>query len=87
MRAYDNCNFKFSCITAGMETDNSYEQKLMPEGRLIIDGFLCCFDVSMVSIVTVFFLIKYFLFISYEILVALCSYKERNFMKLSRYQL
>ncbi|PVD34051.1 hypothetical protein C0Q70_05313 [Pomacea canaliculata] len=32
----------------GMETDNSYEQKLMPEGRLIIDGFLCCFDVSMV---------------------------------------
>ncbi|KAK7491424.1 hypothetical protein BaRGS_00017253 [Batillaria attramentaria] len=33
----------------GMETDSSYEQKLMPEGRLNIDGFLCCFDVSQVS--------------------------------------
>ena len=33
----------------GMETDSSYEQRLMPEGRLSIDGFLCCFDVSQVS--------------------------------------
>lgn len=33
----------------GMETDSSYEQKLMPEGRLPIDGFLCCYDVSQVS--------------------------------------
>ncbi|XP_067656082.1 rho GTPase-activating protein 190-like isoform X6 [Haliotis asinina] len=28
----------------GMESD--YEQKLMPEGKLTIDGFICCFDVS-----------------------------------------
>ncbi|XP_076471931.1 rho GTPase-activating protein 190-like isoform X2 [Babylonia areolata] len=32
----------------GMETDSSYEQKLMPEGRMAVDGFLCCFDVSQV---------------------------------------
>lgn len=29
-----------------METDSAYEQKLMPDGKLITDGFLCCFDVS-----------------------------------------
>lgn len=33
----------------GMETDSAYEQKLMPEGKLNIDGFICCFDVSKVS--------------------------------------
>lgn len=32
-----------------METDSAYEQKLMPEGKLNIDGFICCFDVSKVS--------------------------------------
>lgn len=32
-----------------METDSSYEQKLMPEGKLAIDGFICCFDVSSVQ--------------------------------------
>lgn len=32
----------------GMETDSSYEQKVVPEGRLGIDGFICCFDVSQV---------------------------------------
>lgn len=31
-----------------METDISYPQVLMPEGKLAIDGFLCCFDVSKV---------------------------------------
>ncbi|XP_033752621.1 rho GTPase-activating protein 5-like [Pecten maximus] len=30
----------------GMETDSAYEQKLMPEGKLNIDGYICCFDVS-----------------------------------------
>ncbi|GFN96257.1 rho GTPase-activating protein [Plakobranchus ocellatus] len=30
----------------GMETDSAYPQVLMPEGKLTIDGFLCCFDVS-----------------------------------------
>ncbi|OWF54503.1 Rho GTPase-activating protein 190 [Mizuhopecten yessoensis] len=33
----------------GMETDSAYEQKLMPEGKLNIDGFICCFDVSQVQ--------------------------------------
>ncbi|XP_005097825.1 rho GTPase-activating protein 35 isoform X2 [Aplysia californica] len=32
----------------GMETDSAYPQVLMPEGKLTIDGFLCCFDVSKV---------------------------------------
>ncbi|CAL1547999.1 unnamed protein product [Lymnaea stagnalis] len=32
----------------GMETDVAYPQVLMPEGKLTIDGFLCCFDVSKV---------------------------------------
>ncbi|XP_061181270.1 rho GTPase-activating protein 190-like isoform X2 [Saccostrea echinata] len=32
----------------GMETDSAYEQKLMPDGKLNIDGFICCFDVSKV---------------------------------------
>ena len=31
-----------------METDSVYEQKLMPDGKLTIDGILCCFDVSKV---------------------------------------
>ena len=31
----------------GME--DGYEQKLMPDGKMGIDGFLCCFDVSRVS--------------------------------------
>ena len=31
-----------------METDSAYSQVLMPEGKLNIDGFLCCFDVSRV---------------------------------------
>ncbi|XP_071121555.1 rho GTPase-activating protein 190-like isoform X18 [Mytilus edulis] len=30
----------------GMETDSSYEQKIMPDGKLNVDGFICCFDVS-----------------------------------------
>ena len=34
----------------GMETDSSYEQKVMPDGHLNIDGFLCCYDVSQVRI-------------------------------------
>ncbi|KAK3101435.1 hypothetical protein FSP39_003567 [Pinctada imbricata] len=33
----------------GMETDSVYEQKVMPEGKLNIDGFICCFDVSRVQ--------------------------------------
>ncbi|XP_055899614.1 rho GTPase-activating protein 5-like isoform X4 [Biomphalaria glabrata] len=32
----------------GMETDSAYPQVLMPEGKLTIDGFICCFDVSKV---------------------------------------
>lgn len=32
-----------------METDSSYEQKLMPDGKVNIDGILCCFDVSNVT--------------------------------------
>ncbi|BFZ15995.1 hypothetical protein BsWGS_19034 [Bradybaena similaris] len=32
----------------GMETDSAYPQVLIPEGKLTIDGFLCCFDVSKV---------------------------------------
>ena len=32
----------------GMETDSSYEQKIIPDGKLAIDGFICCFDVSAV---------------------------------------
>ncbi|KAK0060412.1 rho GTPase-activating protein 190-like isoform X4, partial [Biomphalaria pfeifferi] len=32
----------------GMETDSAYPQVLMPEGKLSIDGFICCFDVSKV---------------------------------------
>lgn len=31
-----------------METDNAYPQVQIPEGKLAIDGFLCCFDVSRV---------------------------------------
>lgn len=31
----------------GIETD--FEQKPMPEGKLTIDGFLICFDVSQVE--------------------------------------
>ena len=31
-----------------METDSAYPQVLMPEGKVSIDGFLCCFDVSKV---------------------------------------
>lgn len=31
-----------------METDSAYPQVLIPEGKLTIDGFLCCFDVSKV---------------------------------------
>lgn len=33
----------------GMETDSSYEQKIMPDGKLNIDGFICCFDVSQIQ--------------------------------------
>ncbi|KAL3841673.1 hypothetical protein ACJMK2_019787 [Sinanodonta woodiana] len=33
----------------GMETDGTYEQKVMPDGKLNIDGFVCCFDVSTVK--------------------------------------
>lgn len=29
-----------------MESDSSYEQKIMPDGKLTVDGFICCFDVS-----------------------------------------
>ena len=29
--------------------EDGYEQKLMPDGKMGIDGFLCCFDVSRVS--------------------------------------
>lgn len=32
-----------------METDSTYEQKIIPEGKLSIDGFICCFDVSSVQ--------------------------------------
>ena len=32
-----------------METDSVYEQKVMPDGKLNIDGFICCFDVSRVQ--------------------------------------
>lgn len=32
----------------GMETDSAYEQRLMPEGKLNIDGFMVLFDVSAV---------------------------------------
>ncbi|XP_052824781.1 rho GTPase-activating protein 190 isoform X24 [Octopus bimaculoides] len=32
----------------GMETDSAYEQKLMPDGKLNIDGFMVVFDVSTV---------------------------------------
>ncbi|CAE1156293.1 ARHGAP5 [Acanthosepion pharaonis] len=32
----------------GMETDSAYEQKLMPDGKLNIDGFMVLFDVSSV---------------------------------------
>ena len=38
----------FSHLHSGMETDSAYPQVLMPEGKLTIDGFLCCFDVSKV---------------------------------------
>ncbi len=31
---------------AGIERE--YEQKLMPDGKFIVDGFLCVFDVSLV---------------------------------------
>lgn len=34
---------------SGMETDSAYEQKLMPDGKLNIDGYICCFDVSRVE--------------------------------------
>lgn len=33
-------------LILGMETDSSYEQKVIPDGKLTIDGFICCFDVS-----------------------------------------
>ncbi|XP_053384790.1 rho GTPase-activating protein 190-like isoform X4 [Mercenaria mercenaria] len=33
----------------GMETDSTYEQKLMPDGKMNIDGIVCCFDVSKVA--------------------------------------
>ena len=45
-------NRKQKCFlfnVAGMETETGYEQKLMPDGKLGIDGILCCFDVSVVS--------------------------------------
>ena len=29
-----------------MESDSSYDQHIMPDGKLHIDGFICCFDVS-----------------------------------------
>lgn len=29
-----------------MESDSSYDQNIMPDGKLHIDGFICCFDVS-----------------------------------------
>ena len=32
-----------------METDSTYEQKLMPDGKMNIDGIVCCFDVSKVA--------------------------------------
>ncbi len=28
--------------------EREYEQKLMPDGRFVVDGFLCVFDVSAV---------------------------------------
>jgi len=43
-----NLNVLFRSIL-GMETDSAYEQKLMPDGKLNIDGILCCFDVSNVT--------------------------------------
>ncbi|XP_050409966.1 rho GTPase-activating protein 190 isoform X3 [Patella vulgata] len=33
----------------GMENDTAYEQKLIPDGKINIDGFICCFDVSNVK--------------------------------------
>ncbi|GFR73478.1 rho GTPase-activating protein [Elysia marginata] len=44
----DGNNFTFHVVSTGMETDSAYAQELMPEGKLNIDGFLCCFDVSRV---------------------------------------
>ncbi|XP_048781294.2 rho GTPase-activating protein 5-like isoform X4 [Ostrea edulis] len=43
------CKDQLGETYGGMETDSAYEQKLMPEGKLNIDGFVCCFDVSKVS--------------------------------------
>lgn len=43
------CKDQLAWTYGGMETDSAYEQKLMPEGKLNIDGFICCFDVSKVS--------------------------------------
>lgn len=40
---FEHVIIPYLCVV-GMESD--YEQKLMPEGKLTIDGFICCFDVS-----------------------------------------
>lgn len=34
------------CIVTGIEKE--YEQKVLPDGKISIDGFLCLFDVSVV---------------------------------------
>jgi 50S ribosomal subunit-associated GTPase HflX len=33
-------------LFSGIERE--YEQKLMPDGKFLVDGFLCVFDVSLV---------------------------------------
>nr|XP_022293223.1 rho GTPase-activating protein 190-like isoform X5 [Crassostrea virginica] len=43
------CKDQLAETYGGMETDSAYEQKLMPDGKLNIDGFICCFDVSRVA--------------------------------------
>jgi hypothetical protein len=40
------CKQRLAFSLAGIERE--YEQKLMPDGKFIVDGFLCVFDVSLV---------------------------------------
>jgi len=36
----------YNLLFSGIERE--YEQKLMPDGKFLVDGFLCVFDVSLV---------------------------------------
>jgi hypothetical protein len=40
------CKQRLAFSLSGIERE--YEQKLMPDGKFIVDGFLCVFDVSLV---------------------------------------